>query len=163
MARRSDRSSVGLIFAKEPPKHRIVTRPIINIRFVTRQERIPAGAENYKTEAEYTFTQNAHLVTFMPHMHLRGKDFRYEAIYPGGKTETLLSVPRYQFDWQTLYRSAEPLPMPKGTKVHCVAHFDNSTKNRSNPDPTKEVVWGDQTWEEMMIGWIDYYVDDEKP
>jgi peroxiredoxin/mono/diheme cytochrome c family protein len=159
----TDVTSVGLIFAKEPPPHRILTKPIHSGKFIARFDKIPAGAENYRIETEYTFREDSHLTTFMPHMHLRGKDFRYEVTYPDGKTETLLYVPHYQFGWQTIYRTTEPLPMPKGTKLHCIAHFDNSTKNPSNPDATKDVFWGDQTWEEMMIGWIDYYVDGVKP
>jgi len=89
-------------------------------------------------------------------MHLRGKDFEYRATYPDGRSEILLSVPGYDFNWQTSYRLAKPTPLPKGTRLHCTAHFDNSAGNPANPDPKKEVVWGDQTWEEMMIGWIDY-------
>ncbi len=158
-----DQSSVALVFAKKPPRHRVLTIPIYPTRFISRLDRIPAGADNYKLEAEHVFERDAHLLHFMPHMHLRGKDFLYEAIYPNGKKEILLSVPRYDFNWQSVYRLAEPLAMPKGTKLHCVAHFDNSAKNPNNPDPTKAVYWGDQTWEEMMIGWIDYYNDEEKP
>jgi hypothetical protein len=99
----------------------------------------------------------------MPHMHLRGKDFLYEAIYPDGKKEILLSVPRYDFNWQSIYRLAEPLALPKYTKIHCIAHFDNSANNPNNPDPKKNVFWGFQTWDEMMTGWFDYYYDDENP
>lgn len=159
----SDQSSLALIFAKKPPRHLVLTLPVYSTRFISRLDRIPAGAANYKIESEHVFEENAHLLHFMPHMHLRGKDFLYEAIYPDGKKEILLSVPRYDFGWQSVYRLAEPLAMPKGTKLHCIAHFDNSAKNPNNPDPTKAVYWGDQTWEEMMIGWIDYYRDDEKP
>jgi peroxiredoxin len=158
-----DQSSVALVFAKEKPRHRIFTKPIYNSSFITRFDKIPAGADNYKIEAEHVFPEDAHLMHFMPHMHLRGKDFLYEAIYPDGKKEVLLSVPHYNFGWQSVYRLAQPKAMPKGTKLHCVAHFDNSAKNPSNPDPTKTIFWGDQTWEEMMIGWIDYFLDDEKP
>src|SRR5579884_407426 len=158
-----DQSSVGLAFAKKPPRHHVYTVPIYSARFITRVDRIPAGASNYKIESEYVFEQDSHLLHFMPHMHLRGKDFLYEAIYPNGKKEILLSVPRYDFGWQSVYRLAQPVACPKGTKLHCVAHFDNSEKNPNNPDPTKTVYWGDQTWEEMMIGWIDYYNDEEKP
>ncbi len=159
----SDQSSVGLVFAKRPPRHRVLTKPVYNGRFITRFDKIPAGAENYQIEADYVFPEDAHLLNFMPHMHLRGKDFRYERITTDGKKEILLSVPRYNFGWQSAYRLAEAVSMPKGTKLHCVAHFDNSAKNPSNPDPTQTVYWGDQTWEEMMIGWIDYYVDGETP
>jgi peroxiredoxin/mono/diheme cytochrome c family protein len=158
-----DRSSLGIIFAKKPPRHRVLTVPVYSVPFISRLDRIPAGADNYKIESEYVFEQNAHLLHFMPHMHLRGKDFLYEAIYPSDKKEVLLSVPHYNFGWQSVYRLAQPVAMPKGAKLHCVAHFDNSAKNPNNPDPKKAVYWGDQTWEEMMIGWIDYYLDDEKP
>jgi peroxiredoxin/mono/diheme cytochrome c family protein len=155
-----DQSSIGLIFAKKPPKHRVLTKPIHNGWFMARWFAIPAGDDNYKIEADHTFTRDAHIVGFMPHMHLRGKDFKFEAISPDGKSETLLSAPRYNFNWQSVYRAAKPLPMAKGTKLNCVAHFDNSSKNPHNPDATKKVYWGDQTWEEMMVGWIDYYEDE---
>jgi len=149
-----DRSSVGMIFAKEPPQWQVRTWPIHEPRF-----RIPPGADNYELEASVTFKENGHVLSFMPHMHLRGKDFLYEATYPDGKKEILLSVPRFNFGWQSVYRLAKPLPVPKGTVIHCVAHYDNSAKNPNNPDPTKSVFWGDQTWEEMMIGWMDFYYD----
>jgi peroxiredoxin len=146
-----DRSSVGLIFAKEPPTRRVLTVPISSRMF-----RIPPGDDNHQVESSFTFPEDGHIISFMPHMHLRGKDFLYEAVTPDGKTQTLLSVPRYDFNWQSVYRLSPPLPLPKESKIHCVAHFDNSTKNRNNPDPTKTVTWGDQTWEEMMIGWMDF-------
>jgi hypothetical protein len=158
-----DQSEIGLVFAKGPPRHVVVTKPVYNPAFLARLAKIPAGAENYAMEAEHVFRQDCHLVALAPHMHLRGKDFLYEAVFPGGKCQTLLSVPRYQFGWQTVYRCARPVAMPKGTRLRCVAHFDNSARNPSNPDPTQDVYWGDQTWQEMMIGWIDYYRDSEKP
>jgi peroxiredoxin len=158
-----DQSSVGLIFAKQPPKHRVLTKPVANRNFISRGDHIPANADNYRIEAEYVFRDDVHLISFMPHMHLRGKDFLYEAVYSDDKKEVLLSVPRYNFNWQSVYRPAEPIAMPKGTRLHCVAHFDNSTKNPNNPDPTQPVYWGDQTWEEMMIGWIDFYLDNDTP
>jgi peroxiredoxin len=149
-----DRSSVGIIFAKEPPEH--------EVRIVTPMNpglRIPPGADNHQVEAWFTMPQDGRILSFMPHMHLRGKDFRFEAVYPDGKTETLLSVPRYNFNWQSVYRCETPVPLPKGTRLHCIAHFDNSDKNPNNPDPTQMVRWGDQTWEEMMIGWTDLIFD----
>ena len=96
-----------------------------------------------------------------PVYQVRGKSFVYEAHYPDGKKEVLLSVPRYNFNWQSAYRLAEPKLMPKGTKVRCVAHFDNSAKNPHNPDPTQDVFWGDQTWQEMMVGWMDFYFEED--
>jgi peroxiredoxin len=145
-----DRSKVGLIFAKSPPKYQVNTIPVANVQF-----NIPAGADNYEVTKDFTFRRDGYLLSFMPHMHLRGKDFRYEAVTPDGKRNTLLSVPRYDFNWQTGYRLAEPLIMAKGSKVHCVAHFDNSDKNPNNPNPNQSVHWGDQTWEEMMVGWME--------
>jgi peroxiredoxin/mono/diheme cytochrome c family protein len=158
-----DESSLGLIFAKEPPKHRVLTKPIHNGWFMAGWFGIPPGAENFAMEAAHTFKENVHLLAFMPHMHLRGKDFTYEAHYPRGKKETLLSVPRYNFNWQSIYWPEKPIPLAKGTKLHCLAHYDNSSKNPNNPDPARKLFWGDQTWEEMMVGWIDYYRDEEKP
>src|SRR5207249_2910044 len=101
------------------------------------------GADDYRAESSFTFQEDGSILSWMPHMHLRGKDFRYEAIYPDGSKETLLSVPRYNFNWQSVYRYAEPKVIPKGTKIHCLAHFDNSAKNPNNPDPTRMVRWGD--------------------
>jgi peroxiredoxin len=146
----SDRSSVGLIFAKEKPKLEVRTEPIAYPPAI----QIPAGDPNYATEATWKLREDAFILSFMPHMHVRGKDFMIEAIHPDGKKETLLSVPRFNFNWQSMYRVKEPLRLAKGTKLHCLAHFDNSTGNPNNPDPTKKVFWGDQTWEEMMIGAI---------
>jgi Copper type II ascorbate-dependent monooxygenase, C-terminal domain len=151
-----DRSQVGFIFykGKEPPAHAAVTQGIANMDL-----RIPPGAANQKFESNLTLRQNVVLFSFMPHMHVRGKDFEYEAIYPDGRKEVLLSVPKFDFNWQTMYRLETPVKLPKGTRIHCTAHYDNSDKNPANPDPTKEVSWGDQTWEEMLIGWVDYYLD----
>ncbi|MFO0948124.1 MAG: c-type cytochrome [Planctomycetota bacterium] len=148
-----DLSEIGLVLyrGKEPPKGVALTHGIGNRFF-----RIPPGADAHKVESFFTFKRDATLLSFMPHMHLRGKDFEYTAIFPDGSKEVLLSVPKYDFNWQSTYRLAQPRSMPKGTKIHCVAHYDNSEKNPANPDPTKPVVWGDQTWEEMMIGWIDF-------
>jgi mono/diheme cytochrome c family protein len=149
-----DRSYVGFIFAKEPPKAEVVTRPVLNAKFV-----IPAGDQNYQVESTYSFTQDAHIYSLMPHMHLRGKDFVFKITFPDGSSKILLSVPKYDFAWQTYYVLKEPLAAPKGTRIDCLAHFDNSEKNKYNPDPTKEVRWGDQTWEEMMIGWMSFTWD----
>jgi len=149
-----DISTVGLIYAKTSVKHAVVTRPVLQTRFV-----IPAGDPNYEVKSNYTFNEAAHLYSLMPHMHLRGKDFIYTAVFPDGTSKVLLSVPKYDFSWQTYYIIKDPVPVPKGTKIECVAHFDNSTGNKFNPDPTKDVRWGDQTWEEMMIGWMSFVYD----
>ncbi|MCI0380598.1 MAG: redoxin domain-containing protein [Gemmataceae bacterium] len=149
----TDRSSVGLVFAKKPPKHEVRSRAITQQIFL-----IPPGADNHRVTSRSTFTQDALLWSLTPHMHLRGKDFEYVAVFPDGKKETLLSVPRYDFNWQATYRLQPPLLLPAGTRIECTAHFDNSKNNPNNPDPTKIVRWGDQTWEEMMIGFADYTV-----
>jgi hypothetical protein len=146
-----DRSSVGLIFSKEPPKHEIRTRAITQSRFT-----IPPGADNHEVKSTTIFRQDAQLLSLFPHMHLRGKDFEYRVVFPDGKSETLLRVPRYDFNWQSHYRLVKPLNLPAGTRIECTAHFDNSTQNPNNPDPQKTVRWGEQTWEEMMIGFVDY-------
>jgi hypothetical protein len=146
-----DRTRIGFVFAKEPAKKIINTGNAINARFV-----IPAGDENYEVKASRTFDEDVLITSFMPHMHVRGKSFTYTATYPDGRSEILLNVPKYDFNWQHTYIPKEPIALPKGTRLDCVAYFDNSPKNRFNPDPTKPVRWGDQTWEEMMIGWYTF-------
>jgi peroxiredoxin len=155
---RKDRSSMGLVFAKAPPEREAITLGVCRPGVLY----IHAGADNEMAEADFTFREDGHILGFMPHMHLRGKDFTYEAIHPDGKKEVLLSVPHYSFGWQASYRLETAYPMPKGSKLHCIGHFDNSAKNPNNPDPTKDVTWGDQTWEEMLIGWTEI-VFDRKP
>ena len=151
----TDQSSVGLVFAQGPIRRRAVTKGISDKRLA-----LAPGVKNYESRSSFTFPFDARLLSLSPHMHLRGKDFRYTAVYPDGRREVLLSVPAYDFAWQSVYRLAEPRPMPRGTRIECLAHFDNSEENPSNPDPTAEVRWGDQTWDEMMIGYIDYDVEE---
>jgi hypothetical protein len=134
-----------------------VTLPVYQVFF-----RIPAGAAHHEVNARYTCDRDCHLVGYMPHMHLRGKSFAYHAEFPDGTKQTLLSVPRFDFNWQSIYRPLEPIPAPKGTRIHCVGVFDNSKDNPNNPDPTRDVTWGDQTWQEMMIGWLDVAYDIKK-
>ena len=155
----TDRSRIGLIFAKEKPKERIFTSNATNNKFV-----IPPGDPNYQVESSIEIAQDTRLIDLMPHMHLRGKDFEYRAVYPTGETQVLLRVPRYDFNWQLYYYPQEPIVLPKGTRIECTAHFDNSPNNPANPDATKEVKWGDQSWQEMMIGWFDVAIQvDQKP
>ncbi len=153
-----DTTTVGVIYAKSPVAHTVVTRPVLQTAF-----EIPAGHPNYEVKSSFTFNEPAQLYSFMPHMHLRGKDFEYKATFPDGTSKILLSVPRYDFSWQTYYVLKDPIAVPKGTRIDCVAHFDNSTNNKYNPDPTKAVRWGDQTWEEMMIGWMSFVYDSPPP
>ncbi len=149
-----DRSSVGLVLAKGPVQHKVVTYGIANSKFA-----IPPGEANFPVEASLTIPQDAQLLSMSPHMHLRGKSFQYKAIFPDGRDEVLLSVPAYDFAWQSTYRLAAPKALPQGTRIHCPAHYDNSADNPANPDPTKTIRWGQQTFEEMLIGYVDYVVD----
>jgi mono/diheme cytochrome c family protein len=151
-----DRTSVGLYFAKGPVEKRVITRGVGTDR---NKLVIPAGDPSYESRSAFTFNEDCHIVSFMPHMHLRGKDFEYRLVYPDGTSKILLRVPRYDFNWQITYFLKQPVAAPKGSRLECVAHHDNSANNKYNPDPTKEVRWGDQTWEEMMIGWMDYTID----
>jgi hypothetical protein len=150
----TDRTSIGLIFAKAPPKIELRGTVLANGAL-----HIPAGAADQRVDAEMTINQNISLWSVLPHTHVRGKRWEYQAIYPDGRTETILSVPKYDFDWQTDYIYKQPLKLPKGTKIHATAWYDNSANNPSNPDPTKDVWWGDQTWEEMMFTGLSYSID----
>ena len=149
-----DRSMMGMKFAKGPVNKVITTTAAYDMRFT-----IPANAQNHEVRAYFEFDEDAEIVSLMPHMHLRGKDFVYRATYPDGKSEVLLSVPRYDFNWQVYYYPKKPIRMPKGTKIEAIAHFDNSTRNPMNPDPAKNVRFGEQTWEEMMNGFFDIATD----
>jgi peroxiredoxin/mono/diheme cytochrome c family protein len=145
-----DRSSIGLIFAEKPPEHVVETNILANMKL-----RVPPQNGLYREDFVYTFKEDAQLISFMPHMHLRGVAARYTATYPDGRTETLLNVPDWDFNWQTAYRFAKPIAMPKGTKITWSGWWDNSPDNPRNPDPTKEVRWGLQTWDEMHNGWME--------
>ena len=151
---RFDRTSVGVILAKEPPRHLAITRGIAGWPL-----KIPPGAPDHVQRSALPVREDLHLLSMTPHMHLRGKSFNYLARYPDGHDEMLLSVPNYDFNWQSVYRLAIPRPLPNGTTIHCEAHFDNSAANSANPDPSQTVIWGEQTDDEMMMGYIDYYED----
>jgi hypothetical protein len=150
----SDRSRLGLIFAKEPPKERVFMLAVGTQKFV-----IPAGADNHRVDASMTLHADTTLVSLLPHMHLRGKAFEYRAVYPTGETEVLLSVPKYDFNWQLSYYPTVKKVLPKGTKIEATAFYDNSANNPANPDPKSEVRYGDQSWEEMMFGFFDVAFD----
>lgn len=153
-----DKTSLGLWFAKAPVEKRLITKGLFTdpSKLV-----IPPGDPNFESRSAHIFTEDVHVHMFMPHMHVRGKDFEYKLIYPDGKEKILLRVPKYDFNWQLNYFVKEPIAVPKGSRIECVAHHDNSAGNKFNPDPTATVRWGDQTWEEMMIGWLDYTIDDQ--
>ncbi|HEX4950619.1 MAG TPA: cytochrome c [Blastocatellia bacterium] len=153
-----DRSSIGLIFAKTEPKKLVHTMGISNNAFL-----IPPGADNHKVTACWTATNDIEIINFMPHLHLRGKAVEYKAFYPDGKTEILLNVPEYDFAWQTAYYFKQPKALPKGTRIMVTGYFDNSPRNKFNPDPTKAVRYGEPTYDEMMIGWMDFTVKNEAP
>jgi hypothetical protein len=151
-----DRSSIGLILTKARPEKLVHTHGISNSWFL-----IPPGADNHRVTACWTAKEDIHIINFMPHLHLRGKAIEYKAFYPDGKTEVLLNVPEYDFSWQTVYYFKQPKALPKGTRIMVTGYFDNSTKNKYNPDPAKAVRYGEPTYDEMMIGWMDYTVDKE--
>lgn len=149
----TDCSSVGLKYAKGSVKHEVRTRAVLNRGFT-----IPAGDANYEVKSAKVFENGAVILSMSPHMHLRGKDFAIDLTVPGKSRVPLLRVPHYDFNWQESYILAKPLRVPPGSRIDCLAHFDNSKGNPANPDPDKEVRWGNMTWQEMMIGFVDYYV-----
>jgi mono/diheme cytochrome c family protein len=150
----TDRTRVGIIFAKQPPTKIAAGGMVLQPRFV-----IPAYDGNAEVKGTTTLKTDTVVTTLTPHMHVRGKDMIYIAHYPDGSSETLLSVPKYDFNWQITYELAKPKVLPAGTTVEVIAHYDNSAANKFNPDPSKDVKWGDQTFEEMMIGFWSTVVD----
>ncbi len=149
-----DRSMVGLVFSKEPPQKLVSTNSVGNISF-----KIPAGAENHRVTACRTLKRDTTIYALLPHMHLRGKSMEYKVFYPDGKSEVLLSTPKYDFAWQTNYVLKEPKRLPAGARIMVTAYFDNSTKNKFNPDPTKDVRYGEPTYDEMMLGFMDFVTE----
>ena len=149
-----DRTSVGFVFAKDAPKQEVRSASFINLQLA-----IPPRASDYSLDAQVEFTQDTHITALFPHTHLRGKSWEYRLKYPDGREEVVLSVPHYDFNWQTYYQFAKPLAIPKGSRLVATAHYDNSANNKSNPNPNAEVRWGDQTWEEMQYSGITYTVD----
>ena len=141
----TDRTKVGLIFAKEPPTTELRASQFLNGQFT-----IPPGAADYRVDTDLGFRENVTLWGLFPHTHVRGKRWNYELVMPDGTKRPLLSVSKYDFNWQTYYMFKEPLELPKGTRILSSAWYDNSAANRSNPDATAAVRWGDQTWEEMQ-------------
>lgn len=143
-----DRSMIGVKFADpQTVKQRVHGDAVGNLSL-----KIPPNDSNYEVKAYHKFRREMVLLNMTPHMHLRGKDFRFDLEYPDGHTVTLLDVPQWDFNWQLRYELAEPVLVPKGAVLRCTAHFDNSAENPANPDPNATVKFGDQTWEEMMFG-----------
>jgi thiol-disulfide isomerase/thioredoxin/mono/diheme cytochrome c family protein len=149
----ADRTKIGLIFAAEPPRHVIRVAGLANPRL-----NIPPGAPNHPETATLRLPFDTTILSFVPHMHLRGKAARYEAILADGTRRVLLDVPAYDFNWQLPYQFAEPVTLPRGTRLVYTAWYDNSAGNPANPDPAKNVRWGPQTYDEMMLGYVEYYV-----
>ena len=147
-----DQTSIGLVFPKTQPKQRVITLQLNNHALI-----IPPGADDFRVEVQGTLPNNAILLSFFPHMHLRGKRFEYDIVHDDGSVEVLLRV-NYHFHWQLSYRLAEPRLLKAGTKLRAIAWYDNSKNNPHNPDPTKTVTWGDQTSDEMMVGFFDVAV-----
>jgi hypothetical protein len=150
----NDQTSIGMVFAKHPPKQRVLTLQLANDHDTIP---IPPGAENYRVEVHGTLPNDATLLSFFPHMHLRGKRFEYNIVHPDKSIETLLKV-NYDFYWQLSYTLAEPRLLKAGTDLQAIAWYDNSRHNKHNPDPDRPVTWGDQTYNEMMVGFFDVAV-----
>jgi len=146
----TDRTKVGIVFAAELPKERVVNAFIMN-----QSLRIPPGEPDHRVDGKVTLQQPAKLQALFPHMHLRGKSFQYTATLPSGEVLTLLKVPHYNFNWQITYYLTQPMVLPAGTVLEATAVYDNSVNNPYNPDPKKEVYWGDQSWDEMLAGFVD--------
>jgi hypothetical protein len=151
----SDRTKLGLVFAKERPSYEVRVSSVSNPTF-----RIPPGADNHRVTGSIPFIPfDCRILAFFPHSHLRGKAAKYELKTPDGKTATLLDVPHYDFNWQLQYRFADPVAVPRGSGLIYTAWYDNSEKNPANPDPTKAVRWGPQTFDEMHLGYVEFVID----
>ncbi len=173
-----DRSRLGLWFAKKPVRFEVLTRGASDVIYIGGKElsetrmvngkevkvrgripNIPPNVDNWEIGGEMIVKEAITLYAFAPHMHLRGKDIKYTLVWPDGRQQVLLNVPRFDFNWQLHYELAEPLKIPAGSKIVSLAHYDNSIKNRYNPAPDKEVFWSEQSWDEMFIPWLEYTVD----
>lgn len=148
-----DRPRIGFKFADKAPEHEVLTRAAANRFFI-----IPANDPNYEITASHMFFQPVRLLSVNPHSHVRGKAFKYELIYPDGHTDVILDLPRYDFNWQIEHQFATPIDVPAGTRLKVTGWYDNSKDNPANPDPSKAVGFGEQTWQEMMIGYFTGYV-----
>jgi hypothetical protein len=152
-----DRSKVAFIFAKQPPDKILKSRAASNIYF-----QIPPGAERHKVTAFWKPSVDVTIHSLSPHMHYRGAAMEYKVVYPDGKSEMLLNVPKYSFNWQMTYNPKELLRIPAGSRIEVTGYFDNSAKNKLNPDPTKAVRHGEPTYDEMMMGFVEYVAERPK-
>ncbi len=146
-----DQSRLGLIFTDEAIRTEVRTNSAFEAEFI-----IPAGAKSYNVVATHEFEEDAEILSLLPHTHLRGTEFYFELVYPDGTEELLLPISRYDFNWQLNYELAEPKFVPHGTLLRATAVYDNSADNPANPDPTVDVEFGEQTWEEMLIGYVNW-------
>jgi hypothetical protein len=173
-----DRSRLGLWFSKQPVTHEVLTKGVNDTIFIAGKElseirtingkevkvrgripNIPPNVDNWEIGGEVFIKEAITLYAFAPHMHLRGKDIKYTLIWPDGRQQVLLNVPKFDFNWQLHYELEKPLKIPAGSKIVSLAHYDNSIKNPYNPAPNKEVYWSEQSWDEMFIPWFEYTVD----
>ncbi len=154
----ADRTRLGLVFASDPPRHVVEVAGIANVLID-----IPPGAADHRETARLRVPLDAELLALFPHMHLRGKAFRFDLVDPDGARRTLLDVPRYDFNWQLTYRFADAVRAVKDSRIEAIGWFDNSTGNPANPDPARRVRWGPQTDDEMLIGYVEYYVPGIEP
>ena len=152
----TDITLVGYYFYDKPPKYWLHMTLLMNTSLS-----IPANAKAYAESIEHVFDRDVVLFSLMPHAHLRGRSAKFTAHYPDGRKEVLLSVPKYDFNWQTAYALKPPKPLPAGTRIVFDMSWDNSAQNPANPDPNRVVYWGEQTWDEMNVGWIRYRYGDE--
>ncbi|HXG87533.1 MAG TPA: hypothetical protein VNJ02_04285 [Vicinamibacterales bacterium] len=153
----TDTTSIGFKFATQAPASEVRAAAMVNPRFM-----IPAGEANHPVESGLEFLEDVTVYSIAPHTHVRGKQWEYRLTHPDGRNEVILSVPNYDFNWQTDYAFAQPLRIPKGSVLKAVAHYDNSKANKANPDSTQPVYWGDQTWEEMQYTGVMYSVDKDR-
>jgi mono/diheme cytochrome c family protein len=151
----TDQTRIGLHLAEATDK---IEKELVNLWVLNADFQIPAGANDVEARSSHTFAEDVTVLSLTPHMHYRGKDFQFTATLPDGTSKELLKVSKYDFNWQTGYDFQEPVALPAGSRVDCVAHWDNSTANPNNPDPAKDVSWGLQSTDEMMIGFVDYVV-----
>jgi hypothetical protein len=148
---------VGFIFADAPPEYQVMTTAVATVAL-----KIPPYEPNYRAQASTTFGTDLRILGINPHMHLRGKSAEVRVTYPDGRVEELLRVPKYDFSWQITYEPEGDLKLPAGTKLEAVEFFDNSPNNPANPDPSKEVHWGDQTTDEMMVVYMHVAIPTEQ-
>jgi hypothetical protein len=154
----TDQTKIGLVFAKQPPRHEVHTASLANLLLS-----IPPKAANHEVKAQLRVPMDVQVLSYLPHMHLRGKAARYELVDQTGKRNTLIDIPRYDFNWQLNYVLREPLPVKAGSQLIFTAWYDNSEQNPANPDPGKTVRWGAQTYDEMHLGYVEYIIPDEVP